>query len=170
MVHNLTLVVDAGGARDVDVAAVTVVDIRSAFKRHTIVARAIEVGRGIEVVNLFFLDSGDGISIHLRKHLRVGLASTDACAGNEMRAVGEVLRDEHLVACLHNTIVVQVYIVHEEPCADAVVGQRTTFADELHHVVVEQDARLAFRVLGVVASRGEPEVAEVAVAGLIKST
>ena len=86
-----------------------------------------------------------------------------------MGVVGEVLGEEHLVAGLHHPGVVVVDIVDEEPRADAVVGQPAALLCQLHDVLVEQQARLVFGVLGEVVGTGIPQVAVAAVAHLVES-
>lgn len=78
-IHYLTLVIDAGSTRDKDVTAVLIVDTGTAFETDTIVAGAIQMGRGIEIVNLLLLDATDGIIVHLCQYVRIGLSASDTC-------------------------------------------------------------------------------------------
>ena len=60
-------------------ATVGIVDIGTTLERHTIVASAIKVRGGVEVVNLFLTDTCNGIVVHLSKHVGILLATTNAC-------------------------------------------------------------------------------------------
>ena len=45
--------------------AVAIVYIRAALKRHTVVAGAVEMGGGVEIVDLLLTDTCDGVVVHL---------------------------------------------------------------------------------------------------------
>ena len=57
---------------------------------------------------------------------------------------GQTLCKEELVAGTYHTTVVQVDVVHEKPCADAVVGQGAALLKELHVILVEEQSHLVF--------------------------
>ena len=75
----LSLVVDAGRARDDDVAAVTVVDGGASLEADAVVAGAVEVGGGVEVMNLSGAEAGNGVVVHLRHDLGSLSTTADAC-------------------------------------------------------------------------------------------
>ncbi len=140
--NNLTFVVDAGRAGNNDMTAVTIVNISTALKGHAIVARTVEVCRSVEVMNLFGIDAGDGIVVHLRQHAGILCSAPDACRCNEMRVVRKTLCKKDLIACTHNATVVQVDVVDKKPCADAVGGERASFLHKLHHILIEKQTCL----------------------------
>ena len=60
-------------------ATVGIVDISTTLERHTIVASAVEMCRGIEVMNLLLTYACNSIVVHLGKHVGILLAATNAC-------------------------------------------------------------------------------------------
>ena len=62
----------------------------------------------------------------------------------------ESLCEEYLVTGSYHTSVVDVDIIDEEPRANAVVGQRTALLNQLHDILIEEQACLVLRVLGCV--------------------
>ena len=149
-------------------ATVGIVDIGTTLERHTIVAGAVQVGGCIEEMTLLGLQTTDGVVIHLRQHIGILLASTDACGGDEMGVDGQSLREEELVAGAHHTTVVQIDVVDKEPRADTVVGQGAALLKELHVILVEEQSCLVFRIGSEVMGRAVPEVMELSVAHLIE--
>ena len=95
------------------------------------------MGRSIEEMNLFRLQSCYGVSIHLYQYFRVGMPAVDACAGNIMCFFCQVLGDENFITCFHYSGIIHIYILHEKPCTDTIVCQFTTLFHELHHIVVQ---------------------------------
>lgn len=114
-IFDLALVVDTCRTRDKHMAAVLIVNTGATLETHPIVAGAVEVGRGIEVVYLLLLDACDGIVVHLRQHVRVSLSATDTRRGDEVCVDGESLCEEELVTGTDNTPVVKVHVIDEEP-------------------------------------------------------
>ena len=82
---------------------------------------------------------------------------------------GQTLGEEELVAGAYHTAVVQIDIVDEEPRADAVGLECAAFFEQLHVVLVEEQARLVFRVGRHVVGGAVPEVAEGAMLYLVES-
>ena len=72
------------------------------------------------------------------------LSSTDTRGGNEVGVYRQSLGEEELVTGTYHTSVVQVHVVDEKPGADTVGFQCTSFLDELHVILVEEQARLVF--------------------------
>lgn len=95
----------------------------------------------------------------LHEDSQIGMAAADARAGDVMGLFRQILRDEDFVARLHYTGIIHIYVLHEKSGADAVVCQRTALLHELHHVIVQQQAGLVFRVGGTVESASSPELA-----------
>ena len=133
-----------------------IVHLCATFEGYPIVAGAVQMGGGIQIVDLFFLDAGDGIVVHLREHIGVLLATSDACRGNEMGVHRQSLGKEELIAGTYNTAIVQIDIVDEEPGADTVGLQRTALLNQLHVILVEEQARLVFGVGSHVMGRAVP--------------
>ena len=123
-------------------ATILIVNTRATLEADTIVAGAVEVGGCIEIVNLLLLDAGNGIVVHLRQHVGVSLSAPDACRGYEVGVDGKTLGEEELIAGTDDTAVVEIDIVDEEPRAYAVVLQGASFFQQLHVILIEQQARL----------------------------
>ena len=64
-IHHLTFIINRSGAGDKDMATVGIVDLGATLKAHAIVAGAVQMGGGIEIVYLILPDAGDGIVVHL---------------------------------------------------------------------------------------------------------
>ena len=64
-VHHFTFIVDRGGARDEYLTAISIIDIGTALKGDTIVAGAIQVGGGIQIMYLLLLHTCNGVVVHL---------------------------------------------------------------------------------------------------------
>ena len=143
-IHHLTFVVDRGGAGDKDVAAIGIVDQCATLERDAIVAGTVQMGWGIQIVYLLLLHASDGVVIHLRQDIGVLLTASDARRGDEVGVDRQSLCEEELVAGTYHSTVVQIDIVDEEPGADAVGLQGTALLDELHVILVEQQAGLVF--------------------------
>jgi hypothetical protein len=168
-VHDLATVVDASRARDKNMAAVTIVYIGATLKAHSILVGGVEVCGGIEVVYLIGLQTVDSIGIHLYQNLVVGMATGNTCTSDEMGLFCKILSQEHLVASLHNTSVVDIHVLHEEPSADTVVGQRAALLGKAHHIVAQQEAGLILRLRCFVVVLGRPDVAIASVTHLVVS-
>lgn len=125
-------------------ATVAIVDSRTALERDSIVAGAVEMCLSVEVMNLFSLQTLNGVVVHLAEDVRVLLSSANTSRSDEMCLVGKSLGEENLVSCAHNTAVVEVYIVDEEPCSEAVGCKGAAFLRELHDVFVEKQSCLIF--------------------------
>ena len=126
-VFNLALVVDAGRSGYEYMTSVAVVDVGTSLERHTIVAGAVEVSGGIEIVNLFLLNTCNGVVVHLGENVGVSLSPSDACGGDEMGVDCQSLCEEELVSGSYHTAVVEVNIVDEDPGSHTVGLQCTTF-------------------------------------------
>ena len=141
-------------------AAIGIVNTGATLEGYTLVAGAIEVGGRIEVVNLLGLDACNGVVIHLREHIGILLATTNACRGNEMGVDGKALSEEHLIAGANNTTVVEVDIVYKQPCADAVIGKGATLLCKLHDILIEEQTHLILGIGCQVMGRGIEQMAE----------
>ena len=150
-------------------ATVGIVDIGAALKRNTVVAGTVEMGGGVEVVDLLLTDTCNGVVVHLGEHVGILLTASDACGSDEMGVDGEPLGEEHLVAGTHYTTIVEVDVVDKEPRADAVLRELATFLGQLHDVLVEKQSHLVFRVGGEVVGRGVVEMTELPVTDFIKA-
>ena len=113
-------------------ATVGIVDIRATLEAHTVVAGAVQVGGGIEVVDLLLLDACDGVFVLLRVHVVILLTASVSCGGYDVGMDGQTLGEEELVAGAYHTAVVQIDIVDEEPRADAVGLERAALFEQLH--------------------------------------
>ena len=82
---------------------------------------------------------------------------------------GQTLGEEELVTGTNHSTVVQVYIIHEKPRADAVGLEGALLLKELHVVLVEEQSCLVLRVGCHVMCRAVPEMTELAVAHLVES-
>ena len=149
---------------------VGIVDIGTPFETDTIVAGSIEVGRSIEIVDLFWQDACDGVVVHLGEYVRILLTTADACGGDEMGVDSKSLREEHLITGTYHTAIVQVDIIHEEPGADTVVREFTTFLGQLHDILVKEQSHLVFRVGGKIVCRGIEEMSECPVTCFVETT
>ena len=150
-------------------ATVGIVDIGASLEAHTIVAGAVQMGRGVEIVYLLRLDTCNRVVVHLRENVGVGLTTANACRGNEVGVYREALGKEYLIAGANHTAVVQVDIVDKEPCADAVVGECAALFSKLHDILVEEQAHLVLRVGCQVMGRGIVEVTELTMAHFVKA-
>ena len=83
---------------------------------------------------------------------------------------GQALSEEELVTGAYHTAIVQIDIVDEEPRADAVSLQCAALLQQLHVVLVEEQACLVFRVGSHVMGGAVPEVTERTVLYLVEAT
>ena len=95
------------------------------------------MGRSIEEMNLFRLQSCYGVSIHLYQYFRIGMATADTGAGNVMCFFCQVLGNENFITRFHYSGIIHIYVLYKEPCADTIVRQSATLLHELHHIVVQ---------------------------------
>ena len=56
------------------------------------------------------------------------------------------LGKEELIARTHHATIIQIDIVDEEPSTDTVGLERTALLDELHVILIEEQARLILRI------------------------
>ena len=96
----------------------------------------------IKKVNLLRFHAGYGIRIHLYQYFRVGMASADSCAGDVMCLFCQVLCHKDLIACFHDSGIVYVYVLHEEPGTNTMICQSASLFHKLHHVIIQQQAGL----------------------------
>ena len=68
----------------------------------------------------------------------------------------KTLSEEELIACAHHTAIVQVNVIDEEPRADTVCLKRTFLFEQLHVVLVEEQACLVFGVSCHIVGRAVP--------------
>jgi hypothetical protein len=87
-VNNHTLVVDTCRTTYEDVSSVLIIHVCATLEAHAIVACAVEVGWCIEILNLIFADTINGIVIQLHEDVRISLTTTYASRGYEMSLVG----------------------------------------------------------------------------------
>lgn len=113
------------------------------------------MGGSIEELDLSGLQAFYGISIHLDKNVRIGMASFYSRTGNIMGLFRQVLRDENLFAGLDDAGIVDIHVLNEEPGTDAIVCQLASLLGQLQDVIVQQKPCL---VLGVEALLQEPPV------------
>ena len=117
LIQDSALVVDAGRAGDQYVCAIGIVDGRASLEGDPILVGGVEMGRGIELLDLLRSQSLHGIGIHLHAHLRIGMASLDTGAGDVMGLLGQSLGDEEFPTGFHHTRIIDIYVLHEEPGA-----------------------------------------------------
>ena len=115
LIQDGSLVIDAGRARDQYVCAIGIVDGCTSFEGDPILIGGVEMGRGIELLDLFGSQSLHGIGIHLYPYLRIGMASLDTGAGNVVGLLGQSLGDEEFPSGFHHTRIIDIHILHEEP-------------------------------------------------------
>ena len=87
----------------------------------------------------------NAIEVGSYRRLRIGIAPGYAGAGNVVSGLGETVQAEHLVARLHHPMIVNVDVVNEKPCAQAVVCHRHAVGFQSIREIVEQRMRLAVR-------------------------
>ena len=100
----------------------------------------------IEELDLSGLQAFYGISIHLDKNVRIGMASFYPRTGNIMGLFRQVLRDENLFTGLDDAGIIDIHVLNEEPGTDAIVCQLASLLGQLQDVIVQQKPCL---VLGV---------------------
>ena len=136
--NHHTLVVDTCSTADEDVSSVLIIHVCATLEAYTIVACAVEVGWGIEILYLILADTINGIVIQLHEDVRISLTTTYASRGYEMSLVGKSLMEEHVITSTNHTTIVEIHVSHEEPCADAVLFESTAFLFQLPDVFFEE--------------------------------
>ena len=60
-------------------STVGIVDICASLETDAIIAGAVKMGGGIEIVDLFLLDTFDSVIIHLAENVWIRLSASDSC-------------------------------------------------------------------------------------------
>src|SRR5574344_1229867 len=97
----------------------------ASLKADTIFIGGVEMGGGIEVLDLFWYKAQNGIAVEGHLTNRFSCRAVDAGAGNEMSLGGEILCRKDLITCFYHTGIVAIHIMYEDPSADTVVRQST---------------------------------------------
>lgn len=103
-----------------------------------VVAGAIEVCVGVEVLLLLWLEAFQGVASQLYECFCVGGVAADACGGDVVCLCCESVLVEVVAPCGYESVVLCIDVAHEEPCSDAVVLDGCVVLCEECFVVFQQ--------------------------------
>ena len=118
--------------------AVSVLHECSSFECDAVVAGAIQVCWCVEVLLLLRSEAFYGVASHLYECFCVVWIAADACGGDVVCLCCESVPVEVFASCGYESLVLCVYISHEEPCADAVIFQCCLVFGQQVFVVFQQ--------------------------------
>lgn len=102
---------------------------------------------------LVHIDSGFVRGRYRKQHMcplsripSVEIASLDSRTGDEMSFFCQVLCREHFFAGFYHTRIIHVYILYEDPRAQAVSRQCAIGFRQLQDIIAEDQAGLVFRI------------------------
>ena len=130
-IHDLALIVDTRGSGNEDLFPVAIGYSCPPLESHSVFVCRIQVGGSIEELDLSGLQAFYGISIHLDKNVRIGMASFYSRTGNIMGLFRQVLRDENLFTGLDDAGIIDIHVLNEEPGTDAIVCQLASLLGQL---------------------------------------
>ena len=109
-----------------------------------------------KVVNLFRFQTIYSISIHSEPSL---LGRHD---GHRYRywkyneSSPSVLGNKHLITRLHHSGIIHIHVLYKEPGTYAIISQLAALFHQLHHIVIQQQTGLVFRIGGTI-ERAAPQ-------------